>query len=242
MRDKILDFEANFKKFFKRTQKQMVIAFEASKRIINGESTFEGRRISNLVEMNRKIMEDCNQKRGRRSRVPSSTAKDMLDENENESHTVEEEDVMAHTNSLIRQAIRIPKIAESEIKVPRLGGKKISALTIASDIISTPKDFPELPNVPSEKHSSHLQLEEVKPVEPQPKQVPLLKMHQMDSLTESKFKKSGPVEPHVEVQNEVTTSDKKPLNLAMTLKANQPVQASRNVRSELGGVMNRTVQ
>lgn len=106
---KLVDFEDNFDRLFRKTQKMMVSAVSASQRIINGESTFEGLLIFNIVEYARTIMQHCSQKRDRRIKPIVIPERDNRMKVFKEGLPESELKQILSRRSLIRQTIKIPK-------------------------------------------------------------------------------------------------------------------------------------
>lgn len=126
-----MDFEDNFDKLFKKSQKMMVSAVEAALRVISGESSWEGIYWANLVEMNRTIMDDCTQKRDRRGKPYGSNEKDNSraannQSKNNESASNSDDEESFDFKKLIRQEIKIPKLlVDAEAKPGRGRPKKV---------------------------------------------------------------------------------------------------------------------
>lgn len=118
----------------------MVHAVDSCKRIIRGESTFEGWRLLKLVEMNRTILDDCSQKRERRGKPIVLSNDDPVPRGRQASRkaTVEHENV-AKQNEQIKQKIKVPKFIQAQvqrskvikpIKVPKVGRGRAKKNTI----------------------------------------------------------------------------------------------------------------
>lgn len=152
----------------------MVHAVESCKRIIRGESSFEGRLDLKLVEMNKTILDDCTQKRERRVKTTNTTHGTSPPRGRQQSRRLPDElDNVAHIIEQIKQKIIVPKYTQEPVvpqekmaKAPR-GRPRKNPLPVNN----TPLDFTDnssckVPLPVSKQEPAPMQLESLLPETP----------------------------------------------------------------------------